>query len=489
MPVSAATSLEKTIDDLPDRPRLSFLSPEKIERIHQATLEILDDIGIQVTRGAAREMLAEAGCRVEKNIVHIPARLVEAAIEAAPKRITIYDRLGEPALALGSSAVYTMTGYTDLDFIDLESGCLRPYTLEDFRHVATVADALSNIDIIGHPGSVRPSASRDAAATNLLEVEAMLTHTSKPLHILVFSSRVLNTCFEMAQAVTRAQCGASLMEKPFVLPMLNPVSPLVFNEDTIDKLLLSVDWGVPVICGPMPMAGGTSPATLAGTIAQNNAESLAGLVIAQTRKPGAPYVMITFAVPLDMRTGDIALGPEATLLQMGAVELGQHYGIPVCGSWAGTGYKGFLDVECGWLQMLAALAGVVGTTNAGIGIGAGTSLESCVMADELMGMLKTMMKGIPVNEETLALDVLREVGPGGGKFMAHPHTLKHAADSWQPRLVPGSGTTDWETLKNRPIMDRARDRIRTLLQHHRPRPIPAAAREEIDAILRRAGVY
>lgn len=478
--------IEQNLGDMGDHPQFRVLSDGKLERLHEATLEVLGTIGVKVARQEAIDMLSEAGCEVDCDIVKLPRPLIEDAIASAPKRITIYNREGEEALHLGSKAAYTMTGYTDLDFFDVDTGERRPYCLDDFRLVSRIADALPNVDAIGQPGVVRPSTENPLEVINHLEVEAMMTNTSKPLHLLVASGEILNDCFEMAEAIVLANGFKSLAEKPFVMPMLNPVSPLIFNEETIDKLLLSVDWGVPVICGPMPLAGGTSPMTPAGTIVQNNAESLAGLVIAHVRRKGAPYVMITFTATIDMRTGMVCGGPEATLMQIGAIELGHYYGIPICGSWIGGGSRGLLDGQTGWFQMLGGLTGMLSGANAGMGVGSGYSLEACVMADELVGMLKNMMKGVPVDEETLAVEVIREIGPGGGMFLDHPHTYKHFREFWQPTLITRLEYEDWEAGGSKSMEDLVKERLQDIICNHKPKPIPDEAKKKIGRIIERA---
>ncbi|MEE9248103.1 MAG: trimethylamine methyltransferase family protein [Dehalococcoidia bacterium] len=481
-----AFDLEKRPDGLIDHPRLRVLSDEKIEMIHEATVEILETIGIKVQRREALDMMTDAGCPVEGDVVRIPRQLVEDAIASAPKKITIYNREGEEALFLGSREVYTNTGYTPLEFFDIETGERRDYTLEDFRLVSRVADALPNVDVIGQPGVVRPTPENPLKVINHLEFEAMLTNTSKPLYILVATAEILNDCLDMAEAVAVANGAESLREKPFVLPMLNVVSPLVFHGDTIDKLFLSVNRGIPVICGPMPLAGGTSPVTLAGTIALSNAESLAGLVMSQVRRKGAPYVMITFASIIDMKTVDVATGPEGTLLIVGCLEMGHYYGIPISGGWVGGSEWGILDGEAGWEQMLGGLAFMLTEGNAGVGVGAGSSLEACVMTDEMIGMLKSMMKGVPVDDETLALEVIREIGPGGGTFLGHQHTFSHFREHWQPTFLSRMSYEDWVAGGSKSTNDRVKERLREIMRTHQPKPIPRQARKAIEEIIQRA---
>ncbi|MFQ5872606.1 MAG: trimethylamine methyltransferase family protein [Dehalococcoidia bacterium] len=483
------SEVENGIGDSPGEmgghPRFRVLSEEKIKRIHEATVEILETIGVKVHGQEALDMMADAGCTVECDVVKIPRRLLEDAIASAPKKITIYNREGEEALRLGGPSVYTNTGYTPLEFFDIETGERRDYTLDDFRLVSRVADALPNVDIVGQPGVVRPTEENPLEVINHLEFEAMLTNTSKPIYTLVATGEILNDCFDLAEAVAVANGAKSLREKPFVLAMLNAVSPLVYHGETIDKLFASVDRGIPVICGPMPLAGGTSPVTLAGTIALSNAESLAGLVMSQVRRKGAPYVMITFASTIDMKTLDVATGPEGTLLIAGCIEMGHYYGIPISGGWVGGSERGILDGEAGWEQMLGGLTHMLAGGNAGVGVGAGSSLEACVMADEMLGMLKVMMKGVPVDDETLAVDVIREVGPGGGTFLEHQHTFRHFREHWQPTLLSRMRYEDWVAGGRKSTFDHVKERLQKILRTHQPKPIPEQARKAIDDIIRR----
>ncbi len=485
-PAGKTLDFEESYSEMGDAPSFRLLSDEKLERIHEATVEILETIGVRMLREEAIEMMADAGCPVEGDIVKIPRRLVEDTIATAPKKITIYNREGEEALYLGSSKVYTNTGYTPLEFFDIETGERRDYTLDDFRLVSRVADALPNVDIICQPGVVRPTEGDPLEVINHLEFEAMLTNTSKPLYTLVATGEILSDCLDMAEAVAVANGAKSLRDKPFVLPVLNAVSPLIYHAETIDKLLVSVDRGIPVICGPMPLAGGTSPVTLAGTIALSNAESLAGLVTSQVRRKGAPYVMITFATTLDMKILEATTGPEGTLLIAGCIEMGHYYGIPISGGWVGGSERGILDGEAGWEQMLGGLTYMLTGGNVGVTVGAGSSLEASVMADEMMGMLKAMMKGVPVNDETLALDVIREIGPGGGTFLKHQHTFRHFREHWQPTFMSRMRYEDWVAGGSKSTEERVRERLQEIMRTHQPKPIPEQARKTIDEIIQRA---
>ncbi len=478
--------IDKHLGDMGDHPRFRVLSDEKLERIHEAIAEILETIGVKITATNARQMMADAGCPVEDDVVHIPRQLLEDSIGSAPSKFTIYNRDGEEALHMGSQDVYTHTGYTPLEFFDVDTGERRDYTLDDFRLVSRVADALPNIDIIGQPGVCRPTEEDPLEVINQLEVEAMLTNTSKPLHLVVASGEVLEDCLEMAEAVAVANGARALSEKPFVVPYLNPISPLLYNDDVTDKLLISVDWGVPVLCGPMTMAGGTSPVTLAGSIAQTMGEVLTGLVMSQVRRQGAPFIMEANPATLDLRTGIPNRCPEWILMINACREMGQYYGVPIQVGSTGFGNRGIQDAEMGWDQMLGALTTMLSGGDGGMGIGAGPSLEVGILADELVGMLKAMMRGVEVNDETLALDVVRDVGPGGGTFLGHPHTWMHFREHWQPTLLYRGRYEDWAAAGSTEVSDLAKEKIQRIKATHQPKPLPEEAKVKIASVIERA---
>ena len=478
--------IKQHVGDMGDHPRYRVLSDEKLHRLHEASVEILETIGHQVHSPEVREMMGDAGCEVDGHLVKLPRQLLEDSIDSAPKRFTVYNRDGEEAVQIGGPDAYTSTGYTSLEFFDVDTGERRDYTLDDFRLVARVADALPNVDMVGQPGSCRPTAESPLEVIHHLEVEAMLTSTSKPLQVLVANGQVLADCFEMAEAIAVANGAKSLAERPFVIPYLQPISPLVYNEETTDKLLVSADWGVPVLCGPLTMAGGTSPVTLAGTIAQANAETLFGLVIFQIRRKGAPYILMPLAATIDMQIGDMVRGPESALVRTAGRELGQYYGLPVQSGIVSFDNRGVLDAEVGWEGMLGGLTTMLSGGSLGMVIGAGPSLEVPVLADELIGMLRSMMKGVEVDEDNLALDVIRDVGPGGGTFLGHPHTWMHFREHWQPTLLYRGRYEDWEAAGSKEVRDLVKEKLRHIRTTHQPNPVPEAAKPKIAAIIERA---
>ncbi|MFQ5874901.1 MAG: trimethylamine methyltransferase family protein, partial [Dehalococcoidia bacterium] len=220
-----------------DAPRFRLLSDEKLRRIHEASLEVLEDVGVKITTEAALRLLVDGGCTItDENVVRIPRRVVEEAIESAPKRVVVYNREGAEALFLEGRNTHFGLGITGIHFRDLESGERRDATLEDVGLACRVADALPNLDLIATPLVVKATQEMPRKVVKQSEFEAMLSNTTKPLMLLVDYVPILHDVLEMAAAV--AGGAEALRERPFVLPYFNSVSPLIYNTDTLDNLLL-----------------------------------------------------------------------------------------------------------------------------------------------------------------------------------------------------------------------------------------------------------
>lgn len=479
--------LEKHIGDLGDSPRFRLLSDDKLERIHEASLDLLENVGIKITTAAAVKLLTAAGCTVTgSDIVQIPRQVVEEAIESAPKRIVICDREGKERLFLEGRNTYFGLGITGLMFHDPRTGERRDFLLEDISLACRVADALPNLALIGTPGVTKETREIPQEIVNQHEFEAMVNNTTKPLTILVENASILGNIFEMAAVV--AGGVEVLQERPFVISYLNNVSPLVYNAETLDKLLLSAEWGIPMLCIPAPMAGATAPVTLAGTIALGNAETLCGLVLSQLMNSGTPFIMGCDPALMDMQTGNISFAaPEQSLLMIAAAELAHYYGLPVTGLGCISDSIA-IDQQTALEQMMSAyscmLAGVHVVPYSGfIEVGVSFSLEAAVMADELIGMVKRIMKGVPVDEETLALDTIHSVGPGGN-FMGEEHTLRHfRTEQWRPTLLSRTTFAAWEERGRKQMGDRVKEKLAEIIQSHQVNPLSDDVKAALSEII------
>lgn len=443
---------------------------------------------MQITTPEARKVLLDAGCTLSgEDVVQIPAELVEAAIASAPKTFTLYDRKGREQAFLGEGRAYFGTGVTSLNYRDPDSGEVRPFTLEGFADVARLTDALPNLDFIATPGVVRPSNDLPIQLVNHYEFLATVSNTTKPLMLLVADGDSLSDIFEMAAIVAGGR--EALGERPFVVPYLNSVTPLVFNVETLDKLLLSADWGIPVCCQSAPNAGATTPVTAAATTALACAETLAGLVIAQQRRPGTPYLAGTMPMMMDMRRGEVVGGGGMIgLAYLAGVEMARHWGLPQVGAGGSTDSK-IPDEQAA----LEAGGGISGSIRCGADLcfdvggmemGLTHSAVLMTMDDELIDESRGTMRGVPVDDDSLGLDAIREAGIGGN-FLGSRHTLAHFREIWTPTLASWESRLDWEAAGSKTFGERARERTLELLRTHEPEPLPAETLEAMRAVIER----
>jgi trimethylamine--corrinoid protein Co-methyltransferase len=467
---------------------LNPLSESDLDRLHAAALEVLRDPGARITRPEARDLLVGNGATLEgEDLVRIPPELVERALDAAPSRFTIFDRAGEPALELGAGNVYVGAGVTNLNYLDPRDSSIGPYTLEATAESALLADALPNIDFVATPGVTRPSDDLPLHVVNQSEFLAMVTNTTKPLMPLIAGGPELADIYDMAALV--AGGDDVLRERPFLVPYLNSVSPMLFNPETLDKLFVAVDRGMPVCCQAAPQVGATGPVTVAGTLVVSAAETLVGLVLAQLRRPGTPFVSGTVPFIMDMRFGTVtAGGPDGVRFMLAMGQLCRRWGLPLVGMSFGGDAKDADEqaaLETGFYGFGTVLGGVDMVFDAGcLEGGLLFSPELLVIADELVGMTRRAVEPIEVSDETIALDVIRSVGVGN-VFLGEEHTLRHFRELWSPSLLSWDGRLQWETAGAKTLRERARERVLHLWETHQVPALPEGVLDGMRAVIER----
>jgi len=467
---------------------LNPLSESDLDRLHAAALEVLRDPGARITRPEARDLLVGNGATLEgEDLVRIPPELVERALDAAPSRFTIFDRTGEAAMELGAGNVYVGAGVTNLNYLDPRDSSVGPYSLEATAESALLADALPNIDFVATPGVTRPSDDLPLHVVNQSEFLAMVTSTTKPLMPLIAGGPELADIYDMAALV--AGGADALRERPFLVPYLNSVSPMLFNPETLDKLFVAVDRGMPVCCQAAPQVGATGPVTVAGTLVVSAAETLVGLVLAQLRRPGTPFVSGTVPFIMDMRFGTVtAGGPDGVRFMLAMGQLCRRWRLPLVGMSFGGDAKDADEqaaLETGFYGFGTVLGGVDMVFDAGcIEGGLLFSPELLVIADELVGMTRRAVEPIEVSDETIALDVIRSVGVGN-VFLGEEHTLRHFRELWSPRLLSWDGRLQWEMSGAKTLRERARERVLHLWETHEVPALPEDVLDGMRAVIER----
>jgi trimethylamine--corrinoid protein Co-methyltransferase len=461
-------------------PQFRILSDGQIEEIVSGALEVLRRTGTRVHQQEALELLQENGAQVgDGDLVRMPATMVQDAIAKAPARIIVAGRDRSRKIALQKDHIYFGTG-SDTPFIrDPYDNKRRRFTFEDNYNAAKIADSLSNIDFympLGLTSDV-PIGTYDRH-----QFLATLRGVTKPLVVTAVDREGLADQYRMACEVVGGE--AEFQKTPLFVIYTEPSSPLEHSKEATEKVLFAAEKNIPAIITPCPSAGGTAPATMAGVLVQALAECLSGIVIAQLKDAGAPVIMGGVVTIIDMLTTIYSYGaPELVLLSAGFTEISKWLRLPMF-STAGCTDAKTVDqqaaIEGAISIAIAALSGAslihdVGYMESGL-VG---SYDMLVMSNEIIGMVKRIMGGIAVDEETLALDVIADVGPGG-HFLAEEHTLKHFREFWLPELIDRSKVDDWEAAGAKTLGDRVHEKVINLIETYDPEPIP----EDVDNRLR-----
>jgi trimethylamine--corrinoid protein Co-methyltransferase len=478
-----------------------MLSHEQCHVIHRASLEILRRTGVQVHHDGAVELLRETDAVIVDDdgsaaprtgsgqgsagaLVHLPAGLVEWALKQAPSRVALCKRGSDQVVApLEGRAVNFGPGSDCPNYLDPRSGQRRPFMAADVMDCLHVCDALPEIAFVMSMGI--PS---DLGAANVYRQQyaLMLEHTTKPA-VFVCDDRA--DCEAIAAMAAAAAGGMERLRlNPTLLLYSEPTTPLQHSETATGKLLYMAEEGLPIVHSPAPMMGGTAPVTLAGGLALGNAEVLSSLVIHQLQQPGSPFVYGSGLHHMDMKTSISVYGaPEFQLARVAVAEMGRFYGLPTWG-YAGHSDSCVMDeqaaADADFSVLIALLAGHnlvhdVGYLEGGLT----TSPEMIVFTDEVISMMHRFVAGLSLDAESLALDVIHRVGPGGD-FLTAKHTLSHFRELWQPTLWDRQRADAWSATGAKRLGDRLRDRTMSLMESHQPEQLPDSVRQEIDYILK-----
>jgi trimethylamine--corrinoid protein Co-methyltransferase len=424
----------------------------QLAEIHDASLKILRHTGVRVRFDEALELLRGAGCRVsDGDLVKFPAAVVDEALGSAPSSIVLHGRDGEPRVCLEGSRTFFGTGSDLPNILDLETGERRLSRLSDVADTARLADSLPNIDFVmsmALPSDVAPETSDRRSFL------AMVENTSKPVVFTAWDETGLADIIAMAEEIA----GSTAQ---------------------------------------MNVEGASAPVTSAGTLAMANAEVLSGITIAQLRRAGTPIVYGSGSGPLDMRTTVATYSSPEFMLHCRAIaELGQRlYHLPTWGFSGCTDSK-VPDMQAGadaglwtlWTTLCGAnLVHDVGYVESGMTC----SYEMIVLCDEIIGFVRRLMGGVEISPETLALETIDEVGPGGD-YLTTEHTLRHYKECWYPQLFDRLSHPAWVEAGSPSIVEKARAAARKAVSEHVPDPLPVAILETLRALVaaadERAGI-
>ncbi len=465
--------------------KLEAVSMEDAERIFQAGLRILEKTGAMVHSDEALALLRNAGCTVEDKLVKLPPALILKALESAPACIDMYNREGKHAMALGGYSTYYGPGVTCPSVFD-------PYTMERkdatkqfVKDVATVADGLENINFLM---SLCMVGDKTPLFADLQELHALIETSPKPLLTWAFSKENLAAMIEMAEVAVGG--AEALKAKPYIMVYAEPTTPLVHSKEAMEKVMLLAEKGVPCVYSPGMTLGGTTPVTLAGALSVGFADCLVGLVVHQLTCPGSPIILGANGGALDMSTFQSAYSSlEMCLLESAANQIFRKYGVPSFGLAGATDAK-CLDMQAAADAMTQCLMSTFSSSNlvhdfGMMDIGMTGCIQALVICNEMAGMASYLKRSITVNEETLAADVVHDVGPGG-LFIAEEHTVANFRESlYTSDLLKRTTYETWEANGKKTWQDLAQEKVARLLKEHKPTPLPADKKAQLDAILER----
>ena len=459
-----------------------MVSTDDVELIHNTSMKLLANVGVEFPDDEAIAVFEKQGFKTDGHRVYFNEEQVMSALETTPAQFTLHARNPDRNVIVGDGEPVFAPAYGAPFLVDPDVGKRAP-TMEDYHNLARLAQALPNQDLSGHlmvePGDV------PAGTAHLRMLHANMVHSDKPFMGSVEGRAGARHTMEMATILFGAEVG----ERPVTIGLINSLSPLGYSGEMLAALMEYARWRQPVIIATLVMAGSTGPITLAGVLAQQNAELLAGVTLTQLISPGTPVVYGSTSTNIDMKTGALAIGsPELSLVVAATAQMARHYGLP-CRSGGALTDANSPDAQAGFESML----GLLTTVNSGVDFvlhAAGIlssylafSYEKFVLDDEMCGMVRRFRRGIAITPETLAYDVIAKVGPGGN-FLMETQTLKRCrSEFWQPAVCDRGGLEAWMTGGRQDAVARARQRWQKLLAEHEDPPLDATTARQLQAFV------
>ncbi len=470
-------------------PSLKVLTEAQIDMIHEASLAILEKTGIRFDSEDARKRLVGVGAQMHpsrKDVVVFPRTLIEETISSVPQRVTYYARTPAQDVHYDGEHTYPYAGGGDPKILDIETGRPRPSTLEDVELASRLGDALEHNHFAANlvmANDVPPE------LVTLKTMEAALRNSSKTISSYTTDRRTVEFMVRMCECVVGGE--EAFRKRPLLSLASSPSSPLTYAEHVCDVLIRSAELGVPFSLVPCPIAGETGPMTLSGSIAQQNAETLGGLVLLQTVDPKLATTYCGRVCIMDPRTGrDLWAVPEQVLASAAMVQVARRYRMVSDVSGMTSDIPRW-DVQMGLERMMTVLVPFMAGVDSISGIGGAwegaSSLEMMVIDNEIWNDIARISRGVSVDEDGLAVDLVDKVGPMGS-FLSYPHTMNairkgefRVSALWDKR---SSDKAVREGVK--PLQEAARDKMRKLLKEHVPEALDRDVLADIDRVVREA---
>src|SRR6056297_1394692 len=475
--------MEKMNQTIQKTPVFRVLTDQQIEKIYFSALEVLERCGADVLQEEAIELFKNSDAVVRGNRVRVPASMVERAIKNYPRKITLKGRNGKRSVALQKDHVYFGTG-SDLPFTyDRESGERRRTLYNDVVNAGRFVDYLSNYDFFMSHGIVGDAPNPQTYDRH--QFMAMLEGCTKPMVVTSVDGEGLEDLWRMGCVLQGGEEEFRL--NPLFVAYIEPISPLKNDRTAVEKLLFAAEKKIPAMYTPCPSSGATAPATMAGMLVQSLAETLLATVLCHLKNPGMPLIMGGVTTVMDMRTTTYSYGaPELSLASAANTDISKWLNLIMFSTGGCTDSK-ILDEQAAAEQMMnlfySYLSGANLIHDVGyIDHGTNASLESLVMNEEIIGLVRQIGKGINTDPEYLALQLIDEAGPGG-EYVTTDHTFEHWKEWYLPTLQDRSDYETWKKNGSKTMSDRVKERTDELLENHQPEPIEDKLKQELHKII------
>ena len=461
-----------------------YFSTKDLEKIHDATLTVMETAGLVFSYGPARNLFAKAGCKIDGQRVFFPKKLVEEQIEKAPSQFTLYARDPEKNVMIGGDNIAFMPCYGAPFVNDMDKG-RRKGTLEDFNNFAKLAYESPNMDITG--GNMTEPNDVPVAQRNAERIYSSMVLSDKPFMGAGTGGADARQTIEMASLVFGSR--KEMEQKPPFISILCSLTPLGYDDKMCEGIMEYAKAGMPQLISSLAIAGATSPVTMEGTLVVQNAEVLAGITLSQLVREGTPIVFAGSSSAAAMRYGTLSIGaPEMAINTAATAQMGRFYNLPVRGGGALTDSK-TMDSQAAFESMMSMMMATTSGINfvlhsAGILEGYITaSYEKFIIDNEICGMCKRIKKGEDITAEKLTVDAIRQVGPGG-EYLTHMHTFKHFKQAlYTPRMEERDNFTSWESKGSLTMEQRANAKYKEILKNYEEPDMDAGIRKDLDTYI------
>ena len=468
---------------------MSLLSGKDIEKVHEASLKILADVGVKVESAAVRAALKDGGARIDesKELVFLDETMVDRSVDSAPEKVRICSRGGVDHVIPSEGVQLISTDGQPPAVFDPETGKKRASTLRDLRDMMVLADALPEVGFIW-PTVIANDMPSDRSS--YYEFLTAIAYSSKHIQHGAVSAEEAAFQVEVCSAILGSP--DKLRERPIFSDVSTPISPLRYDAGEAEAIGVLARAGVPVIHLSMAIAAAVTPASLAGSLAVINAENLFGMTISQTASEGSPSIYSSFSGVMDLKSGVFLCGtPEGVLLDSAAVQMARHYGVPTCAGGPSNAARS-LSSEAGAEGMMTALGAVLVGADMMVGLGgvdrAGMiSMEKMVMDCEAWRWALRIRDGIEIDDSSLGIDAIARQGPGG-TFLSDVHTAKHLRKEFMvPQVTAYHSKREPDRLEDE-MLTYAKARVKELLSTHKPPLLDAPTADRVGQVARKYGI-